>query len=161
MQGKSRTPWQLTLTDTPPASLGTPSFAIQGIKGADSVAVGSEITLSVEVSSQGAAGTAYLSSSSENNQVAIVAPETQNVTIGGTNTEGSLSQSQVTAGNTTISSLSNGEGQSQNCARVHGITSHWVFKWSMRHQLQPSQSSTSGIPLLDVVVGAVHSSSLQ
>ena len=144
---------QLTLTDTPPASLGTPSFAIQGIKGADSVAVGSEITLSVEVSSQGAAGTAYLSSSSENNQVAIVAPETQNVTIGGTNTEGiSFTVAGVTAGNTTIYfSLSNGEGQSQTVQTTMTVTGGGGPPGATC----PPSCGPGGVPLLDYAISGI------
>ena len=146
---------QLVLTDTPPASLGTPSFAIQGVKGPDTVAVGSEITLNVEVSSQGAAGMAYLSSSSENIQLAIVAPTTQNVSIGATNTEGiSFNVVGVSAGNTTIYfAVSNGEGQSQTVQTMISVTGGsssgpCVINCNPRN---PS----SGIPLLDVVGAAL------
>jgi len=145
---------QLTLTDRPPASLGVPSFAIQGIKGSSTVGVGSEITLTVEISSQGAAGTAYLSSSSENNQVSIVSPETQNVTIGGTNTEGiSFYVTGVTAGNTTIYfAVSNGQGQSQTVQTAITVTGSSSGPCVV--DCNPNNPS-SGIPLLDVVVGAV------
>ena len=105
---------QITCTDNPPAGLGSSSFKIEGVSGPHTVSVNNQITLLVDVSSQGATGTAYLSSSSENGQIAIVAPQVQNTTIGGTNTEQfSFSVSGVSAGNTTIYfSVNNGQGQS-------------------------------------------------
>ena len=105
---------QITCTDNPPAALGSSSFTIEGVSGPHSVSVNNQITLLVDVASQGATGTAYLSSSSENGQIAIVAPQVQNATIGGTNTEQfSFSVSGISAGNTTVYfSVNNGQGQS-------------------------------------------------
>ncbi len=115
---------QVTCTDNPPAGLGTSSFKIQGINGPHGVSVNNQITLIVEVASQGAAGTAYLSSSSENGQVAIVAPQTQNSTIGGTNTEGfSFSVAGVSPGNTTVYfSVTNGQGESSTAQYTITVT---------------------------------------
>jgi hypothetical protein len=118
---------QVICTDNPPASLGVSSFTIQSVSGSHSVSVNNQITLTVRVSSQGAAGIAYLSSSSENGQVAIVAPQTMNESIGGTNAEDfSFYVSGVSAGNTTVYfSVDNGNGESStaqyNIAVTRGV----------------------------------------
>ena len=140
---------QLALTDTPPASVGTPSFAIQGIKGSNTVGVGSEITLNVEVASQGAAGIAYLSTSSENNQIAVVTPVTDNVSIGAGNTETiSFSVVGVSIGNTTAYfSVSNGQGQTQTVQTTIVVTGG--------PGSCPPSCGPGGIPILDYAIGGI------